>query len=222
MDESVAGVDWYKKGWVCVLLDPENPPEVRVATDLAALIESMPDTACLAIDMPIGLPESTRQADALARHYVGPRRNSVFPTPPAQILEAATYAEANEIAPTLTGGNKISQQAWALRHNIRTVASVADHDARIIEVHPEVSFRCLAGAPVEHPKTSWNGQHDRRRWLTEHGIDLPDRLSHAGAVPVADVLDAAVAAWSARRYAVGDAKALPADAQPGDRQVIWY
>lgn len=222
MDTSVAGIDWFKRGWVCVLLRSGDSPEVRVASDLAALIEGLGDAACIAIDMPIGLPDSAREADALARSYVRPRGSSVFTTPPAAILNADTYAEANAIAPALTGGSKISQQAWALRHNIRTVADVADCDPRIIEVHPEVSFRCLAGAPVEHPKTSWNGQHDRKRWLAAAGIVLPDDLGPAGAVPIADVLDAAAAAWSARRYVDGPRGSFPAVARPGQRQVIWY
>jgi predicted RNase H-like nuclease len=65
--------------------------------------------------MPIGLPAVERQADVLARKYVGRRRSSVFMTPPRAVLEAPTYAAANVIAPGITGGKKISQQAWALR-----------------------------------------------------------------------------------------------------------
>jgi hypothetical protein len=51
---------------------------------------------------------------------------------------------------------------------------------------------------------------------------LPDDLGEAGVVPVADVLDAAAVAWSARRFAAGEARSFPAAASPGDRQVIWY
>jgi len=55
--------------------------------------------------------------------------------------------------------------------------------------------------------------------------DAPDGrvvAFEAGRVPVADVLDADVAAWSARRYAQRCAGSLPADAERGQRQVIWY
>lgn len=89
-------------------------------------------------------------------------------------------------------------------------------------MHPEVSFREMAGQPIQWAKTTWNGQILRHRHLALAGITLPDELDEAGGVPVADVFDAAVAAWSARRYAAGEARSLPESAQLGERQVIWY
>lgn len=71
------------------------------------------------------------------------------------------------------------------------------------------------------PKTTWNGQHQRMQLLREAGIVLDDTLEEAGEVPVADVLDAAVVAWSARRYADGAARSLPADPPDPRREVIW-
>lgn len=198
------------------------PPSVQVASDLDALIASIPDAVCIGVDMPIGLPGSVREADNLARAFVGVRRNSIFLTPPAKVLEASSYEAANLIAPTLIGGKKISQQAWALRSNIHLVAEIAARDTRVIEVHPEVSFRRLAGTEVGYSKATWNGQHSRRRWLSKAGIDLPDHLAAGGEVPVADILDAAAAAWSARRYAEGRAESLPPNATVGEKQVIWY
>src|SRR3954470_2381576 len=208
-DGAVIGVDWYKAGWVAVVLDPD--PRVVVERDLAALIAGVDGVACVGVDMPIGLPETTRKADTAAREFVGPRRNSVFMTPPAPVLAAGSYAEANELAAALLDGKKISQQAWALRANIAAVAAVADEDARVIEVHPEVSFCAMRdGAPLAYPKTSWNGQALRRAALGTHGIVLPDELDEqAGGVPPAHVLDAAAAAWSARRHARGESRSLP-------------
>jgi predicted RNase H-like nuclease len=221
-DETVLGVDWYRRGWAAVALTATEPPRTLIADDLEALIARLPGAACVAVDMPIGLPQTERAADALARKFVGPRWQSVFATPPAEVLAAATYAEANAVAAALLNGKKISQQSWALRRNITRVSDVAASDPRIIEVHPEVSFRELIGHPVAFSKTTWNGQAIRRRALAAAGIDLPDDIAEAGAVPVADVLDAAVAAWSARRYAQGQAQSLPEGAQRGERQVIWY
>ena len=172
--------------------------------------------------MPIGLPEAgERAADAEARAFVGARRSSVFMTPPAAVLAAETYAEANVLA-AQRSEKGISQQAWGLRENIGRVAAVAETDPRLIEVHPEVSFAALAGGHMRAAKTTWNGQMDRRAALARAGIVLPDDLGEAGVVPVADVLDAAAVAWSARRFAAGEARSFPAAASPGDRQVIWY
>jgi predicted RNase H-like nuclease len=197
-------------------------PEAFVGADLAALVARLAEARSVGVDMPIGLPErGARDCDRLAKAFVGARRSSVFMTPPRAVLEPASFAAANEIAPALFGA-KISQQAWALRRNIAVVEAVATDDDRVIEVHPEVSFRAMAGEPLAHAKTAWNGQALRRRLLREAGIELPDDLGEAAAVPPVDVLDAAAAAWSARRYANREAESLPPPANPGDRQVIWY
>jgi len=207
---TVAGVDRYRRGWVSVVLDPV---EVIVAARLSQLVERVPDAVCIGVDMPIGLlPEGVREADRLARTRVGPRWSSVFITPPRPVLLAESFAAANALAPALMGGAKISQQAWALRQTIFEVEEL--NDPRVIEVHPEVSFREMHGSPLAHAKTTWNGQMLRRRILAGHGIELTDELGEAGDVPAADVLDAAAVAWSARRYARGEASSLC--------DVIWY
>ncbi len=218
----VLGVDCWKRRWVGVLLGASASPTVLVDPSLEGLVARAPEAACVGIDMPIGLPASTRVADELARRYVGSRRNSVFMTRPRPVLLAGSYAEANALAPTLTGGRKISRQAWALRNTIAAVEAVAANDARLFEVHPEVSFRAMHDADLQYPKTSWNGQELRRRILAEAGIVFPDRLVEGGDVPPADVLDAAAAAWSARRYTAGEVQSFPPAAIHGQREVIWY
>jgi predicted RNase H-like nuclease len=204
----VIGVDRYRRGWVAVTLDPFA---VVVAPRLEALLD--PDALCTGVDMPIGLPVAgEREADVLARKFVGPRWSSVFMTPPRRVLKAETYAEANELARTLPGGKGISRQAWALKATIFEVEEL--NDPRVIEVHPEVSFCAMSGAHLAHAKSTWNGQMLRRRILAGHGIEFPDELDEAGDVPVADVLDAAAVAWTAARYARGEASSLAG--------VIWY
>lgn len=218
----VLGIDWFKRGWVAIALGGGMQSTVMLGANLAELIERVPRATCVAVDMPIGLPTTVRACDGLARRFVGPRFNSVFPTAPREVLHADTYEEANRIAVRMLDGRKISKQTYALAANIRTVETIAEQDDRLIEVHPDVSFRALIGEPVQWAKTTWNGQMVRRRHLELAGITLPDELEEAGGVPVAEVLDAAAAAWSARRYATGEAQALPESARAGERQVIWY
>lgn len=218
---TVAGIDWYRRGWVCAVLRSNSSPEVLVDPDLASLLARVADASCIGVDMPIGLPERVRESDRQARKFVGPRWQSVFETPPAAVLAADSYSAANAIAEVAIG-KRISQQAWALRDNIAVVADAARHDDRMIEVHPEVSFCALMGAHVPYSKSTWNGLAVRRAALAREGIELADELGEAGVVPPADVLDAAVAAWSAKRYAEGQAVSLPAGATPGQREVIWY
>jgi predicted RNase H-like nuclease len=160
------------------------------------------DEAVVGVDIPIGA--GPREADRLARRFVGPRRSSVFPAPTAESLRAQAFAET-------TG---VSRQLFRLFPKIREVAPYAD-DPRVIEVHPEVSFRGLAGADLAAPKTTWNGFQERRRLLATAGIELPDELRSDA--PLIDVLDAAAAAWNADRYARGEAEPLGDEAA-----AIWY
>ncbi len=142
-------------------------------------------------------------------------------TPPRPVLEAPTYTAANAIAPEIIG-KKISQQAWALRPSIALVETLAAEDRRVIEVHPEVSFRAMVDHELRYAKGTWNGQRLRLHSLEGEGIVLADHLGEGGDVAVADVLDAAAAAWSARRYARHEERALPEGSPRGQREVIWY
>ena len=162
--------------------------------------------------MPGGRP---RRADVEARAFVGVRRSSVFAAPPLGALGAASYVEANELLGGL-GVARLSRQAWALVPRIVEAAEAADADPRLHEVHPEVSFCELAGAPLAWTKKSWNGLLLRRRLLAGAGIVLPDAIPDVGGVVADDVVDAAAVAWSARRIAAGEARSLPDPPEPGD------
>jgi predicted RNase H-like nuclease len=201
----VAGVDGYRKGWVAVALDPSGDVQVSTHASFSEVLSSQ--ARVIAVDIPIdpaGL--GVRQTDAGARAFVGgSRASSVFPTPPREALGARTFAEANEIARTITGKG-ISQQAFALGRKILEVHALAEVDERVIEMHPEVSFRELAGEPVLESKHTAEGLARRRDLLAAAGIVLPGAVP---GVPEADLLDAAAGAWTAARYAEGRAHPFP-------------
>jgi predicted RNase H-like nuclease len=203
----VAGVDGFRKGWVAVALDPSGDVQVSTHASFSEVLSSQ--ARVIAVDIPIDPPGlGVRQADAGARAFVGgSRASSVFTTPPREALEARTFAEANEIARTITGKG-ISQQAFALARKILEVHSLAEVDERVIEMHPEVSFRELAGEPVGESKHTAAGLARRRELLAAAGIVLPGAVP---GVPEADLLDAAAGAWTAARYAEGRASAFPPD-----------
>jgi predicted RNase H-like nuclease len=201
----VAGVDGYRKGWVAVSLDPSG--DVEVSTHVAFADVLSLQARVIAVDIPIdpaGL--GSRPTDAAARAFVGgSRASSVFPTPPRAALEARTFAEANEIARTITGKG-ISQQAFALARKMLEVHTLAEVDERVIEMHPEVSFCELGAAHVLESKHTPEGLERRRELLAEAGIRLPGAVS---GVPEADLLDAAVGAWTAARWSAGKALSVP-------------
>ena len=221
----VVGVDAYKSGWVAMALGKAAVEGCRLYGHISEIIRNHPAAGIIAVDIPIGLPEKgPRQADVEARRFVGARRSSVFPTPPRSVLEAATYNEALALAQA-HGGPGISRQSFALAPKILEVDDVASTDDRIVEVHPEVSFRAMADRTIDFPKKSWNGLLLRRRLLEANGIRLPEDLSEGGLAPADDVLDAAAAAWTANRVAQGQAKTLPdfpEERSGGGTVAIWY
>jgi predicted RNase H-like nuclease/predicted enzyme related to lactoylglutathione lyase len=210
----VAGVDMAGGAWAVVVLEGSRVVDAfRCETFADALLV---DARVIAVDIPIGIPESgARPADTAARQFVGPRASSVFTTPLRPVLEAASYAEARTVATELTG-KSISAQAYALRRRILEVDERAHTDERVIEVHPEVSFRELAHRPIQS-KHRLDGLMERRRLLEEAGVELP---ASAPRIAEPDLLDATVAAWTAARYARGEALPLP-EGHRGRIGAIW-
>jgi predicted RNase H-like nuclease len=178
----------------------------------------------IAVDIPIGLPDvSPRLADVEARRFLRGQARTVFSTPSRGALEALSYEAAN-ILSREQSGKGLSKQSYALAKRILEADALVESDPRVFEVHPEVSFRHLGGELLASKK-SWKGQTRRRRLLEKEGIVLPDDLGNASLVPPDDVLDAAVAAWSAERIAAGEALTLPPDPPndgSGRKIAIWY
>lgn len=205
------GIDAAGKNWVAVASDLR----AYAAPTLLGLLEVADadgTVEVVGIDMPIGLPDGAdpRLADVQARQVVGPRWPSVFMTPPRTVLAASTYETASAEARRVMGKG-ISQQAWALRHRILEVDTVVRSvHRRIFEVHPEVSFRTLAGRHLPAAKSTWAGLEERRGLLAAEGFVLAADLGWPGQVAAPDdVLDAAVACWTAWRVAAGIAVAYP-------------
>jgi predicted RNase H-like nuclease len=218
------GIDAAGKGrWIAVLLDADGFHGARLGS-LREIVEWAEPVAAIGVDVPIGhAGGGARLADVEARRFVGPRRSSVFAAPRKEVFEANSQSEANTILAEL-GLPKLSRQAWGLVPTMKDAAGLAANDDRVFEVHPEVSFRELAGECLVWPKKSWNGLLLRRRLLSGSGIELPEVIRDLANAGADDVVDAAVAAWSARRIASGVARSLPDPPEDSGGQPvsIWY
>ena len=207
----VVGVDGCKTGWMAVALRDGTHPEAHYLSSIAALESVAHDASAVAIDIPIGLPVAgRREADLQARQFLGPRRSSVFFTPVRDAIDAPTHAVATRAAFDRTGTG-ISQQAYAIRTKILEVERwLQSCELPVYEVHPEVSFAILLGGPARAPKKTWAGMVERRRGLEAAGISL-DLVEGVAALraTVDDMLDAAAAAWTARRLARGLGRSFP-------------
>jgi len=213
----VTGVDACRGGWVAVSLDWAGPVTVRVHETLAALLgpDNGTDAAAVTgIDMPLGLLEAGwREADLAARARLGPRRSSVFAIPPREVWEQASYQAASERCRALTGQG-FSVQAWGLRTKLLEAGRYRETCGHpLCEVHPELAFCAMAGAPLAYSKHTEAGRDQRRALLIRAGIVLPA----VAPAPVTDTLDAAAVAWSARRIAAGQAVVIPDKPQQDER-----
>ncbi|HLN71148.1 MAG TPA: DUF429 domain-containing protein [Streptosporangiaceae bacterium] len=206
-----AGVDAARRGWVAVSLEASgHAVTVRAGPSLDTLLAPDLDragTMVVGIDMPLGLLETGwREADRAARRLLGPRRSSVFAIPPRAVWTEASYPAANLRCRELTGQG-LSAQAWGLRAKLleaNQYRQACGHP--LYEVHPELAFGAMAGAPLAASKHTGPGRDERRRLLTRAGIEIP---AGTPAGLIGDVLDAAAVAWSARRIAAGRAVTVP-------------
>ena len=211
---AVLGVDACKHGWVGIVLDDAGPLRVVCERTIRELVDAAGRVDVVGIDIPIGLPiVGERVCDREARDRLGPRRSSIFMTPPRAVLEAVDHAAATQLA-VATSGKGISRQAFGLAAKILEVDELASattpSPAPIREVHPELSFARMSGAPLRDGKTTWPGMAERRRLLEAEGIVLTGDLGLSGKrVATDDVLDAAAVAWTARRIVLGTARPLP-------------
>ena len=207
----VLGLDGCRGGWAGALLTDGSVQLRRYegwGPGLAAALEE--DVDLVAIDIPIGLPAPghRRTADEQARAMLGRRASSVFPAPPRELLGLPSHAAASA-ASVAAGSGGISIQGWNIYGRVAAVDALLTPalQARVVEVHPEVAFRELAGRDLgsKHQAAGQVARRDALRAALR--VAPPDRLP--GAAPD-DVLDALACAWTARRWLAGTARLLPA------------
>lgn len=212
MTEVVLGADGCPGGaWVVAALRPAEPPALWTAPHTAALVELAEtlEAAALALEVPIGLPEDgVRPCDVQARgRLFRGGAPSVFAAPTRRVLAARTYAAGRELQPSL------SAQTFGLVPRIREVDRLlrtrgSSVHTWVVECHPEVAFRQMTGRPMLGKKSA-GGALQRIAALTDAVGPLPQ----VGPVDAAldDALDALACAWTARRWARGEAEVLGGD-----------
>ena len=103
-------------------------------------------------------------------------------------------------------GKGLSKQAFAIIPKIASVDAfmTPERQRHLVEVHPEVCFRILAGVPMSHHKRTPQGRAERLAALRGPfpNIDTQSVVRPIAAAPD-DILDAFVAAWTARRLVTG-------------------
>jgi len=196
----VLGLDGCPTGWVAVALRDGMVHEVRVVAQIEDALELYRPLA-VGIDMPVGLVDGPRDTDAAARALLPGRASSVFSTAVRAVVDGwaagavVTHAAATELSVKVLGAG-LSQQAWRLVPKMAEVERLAAAGVELTEVHPELAFATVAGAPLPR-KRSWPGMRLRSDLLGELGLDLPARFAGDTAAAPDDVVDAAICAWVA-------------------------
>jgi len=221
----VLGVDGCRHGWVCFSMSLQSrKTDVRVIRSFSEVMVYTPKPKSVAVDIPIGLPESgPRECDLTARKLLKkPRSNGVFPAPVRALLEARTFGAACRKSEQIQGKG-VTKQTYALIPKIREVDDLITpaHQLWIREVHPEICFWAMNNrAAMTHKKSSRQGREERLTILRKLFPAIDARLLELqGKCKPDDVIDAAAAAWTALRLVNGEAKAL-SDPEY-DRRGLW-
>jgi predicted RNase H-like nuclease len=225
----VAGIDGCRGGWVAFKVEVPTKTTSVELIDLASILRNKPnDLAILAIDIPIGSLDGSRACDKAARKLLGqPRGTSVFAAPCRASISAKNHAAASATNLRITGKG-LSQQAWGIASKIKHVDDAITPECQelVFEVHPEVSFWALAGKrPMKHGKKTMAGVNERLDLLRTVFPDIEHRLQNRPAkVGEDDVIDGAVAAWTALRICKGEARRVcePERDAKGLDVAIWF
>ncbi|WP_422041377.1 DUF429 domain-containing protein [Roseibium sp.] len=236
----VAGVDGCKAGWVAVLRNLDDPAGLRleVFPSFAGILACDPILAIIAVDMPIGLPETLDQTgrgpEKAARRHLGERQSSVFSVPSRAAVYETDYLDACETAQkTSEPPRKVSKQCFYLFPKIREIDALMtpELEDRVFEVHPELAFwRLNGGREMSLPKkvksrANPDGLDQRRDLLVSKGLPAAflDQKPPRGCGRD-DLLDAAANSLIAERCLGGIAKPFPDPFRRdgrGLRMAIW-
>lgn len=204
------GVDGCPAGWVCFQVDLRSrATSVAVVSKISELISASPRPLLVGIDIPIGLPlKGSRACDLAARRLLGqPRSSSVFAAPVRATLVAKSYEEACHLSMS-AHGKSMSKQAYETIAKIREVDDLMTPELQtwVFEVHPEVSFYTLNdGHSLKHSKHERQGKDERIQLLLPHYPEIQKHLGELrrGQIGEDDMLDAAVATWTAEMVVKG-------------------
>jgi predicted RNase H-like nuclease len=223
-----AGIDGCRFGWVAaVAVDGGRDgvtTELRRFPDIDDVVrwweratQGAAPRPPVAIDMPIGLPgiHGPRACDREARRVLGRRWMCVF-APPDRELLGHDFTHAREIVLRRRAADPSGSYAVATHQTVNIAPKIAavdralraapDRREWLIEAHPEVSFRALAGADLAS-KRSAAGAARRRALVAGQFPDAPARLVavrwQRAEVGADDLLDAYAALWTALRFLAG-------------------
>ena len=204
------GIDGTSSGWIASIGNSKNKyvTKIKFFKDLDTLLSLHPESI-IVIDMPIELNKKKylRKCDILAKKYLGKNfQSSIFIPPLKNILECATFQDANKLSKKIAGKG-LSKQSWYLKNKIREVRDLAKVSNKIYEGHPECSFKMLKNKSLKAKKKSVLGIFERLELLRKAGLDplsVNLQLDNNSTTKIDDVLDSMVLFITALRIYEGN------------------
>jgi predicted RNase H-like nuclease len=200
----LAGVEPVRGGW---LVAPGNlqgislaPQPAYVLPNLAEVLDYRPSFSVVALHSPVGTqekPSDERSCDTQARQLLGRRRAAAVRAPSKALLEATSFAEAQEIDPS------VDIVRWrSLAKAAESIAEVQSWRQRTVcEVNPELAFRQMNdGANLTHGRRTMLGRQERVALLTRK-LPGTERVlaERPRGVREDKLIDALADLWIARR-----------------------
>tara|TARA_Y100001935_G_scaffold54348_1_gene45447 strand:- start:296 stop:994 length:699 start_codon:yes stop_codon:yes gene_type:complete len=204
------GIDGTSSGWIASIGNSKNKyvTKIKFFKDLDELLSLHPESI-IVIDMPIELNKKKylRKCDILAKKYLGKNfQSSIFIPPLKNILECATFQDANKLSKKIAGKG-LSKQSWYLKNKIREVRELAKVSNKIYEGHPECSFKMLKTESLKAKKKSVLGIFERLELLEKAGLDplsVNLQFDNNSTIKIDDVLDSMVLFITALRIYEGN------------------
>lgn len=223
-NKTYVGVDWMKGSWIASELTGNiaSYKTFKTIDELCSYYEGISE---ILIDMPIGLPESSEEAqlrpDIEARKYlkVASRKSSIFPVPFRQLSYAESKAEVWELNNKL--GAKLTVAGSGILPCIKQVDSFLQSNLewkeRLIESHPECAFQALnGGRGIETSKHTPEGIEERIVILSQYVFNVRELVDPVSKSKKEDILDSLCLAVTSKfgyvsipKKPVRDSKGLP-------------
>jgi len=223
-NKTYVGVDWMKGSWIASELTGNiaSYKTFKTIDELCSYYEGISE---ILIDMPIGLPESSEEAqlrpDIEARKYlkVAARKSSIFPVPFRQLSYAESKAEVWELNNKL--GAKLTVAGSGILPCIKQVDSFLQSNPewkeRLVESHPECAFQALNGGKgIKTSKHTSEGIEERKAILSQYVFNVRELIDSVSKSKKEDILDSLCLAVTSKfgyvsipKKPVRDSKGLP-------------
>ena len=203
---NAAGLDGCKAGWL-IFYYQDRQYQFQLINSIAEATAIFERSKKVLVDIPIGLSSENynRQIEKQIRKLLKNRSSTIFTPPCREALEQDDYQKSNQLNRQITGKG-LSKQAFNIGKKIAEVDNFlkTNRSFQLVESHPELCFKILNGQVLQSKKNTREGQHQRRKIISNLSIGLDQTIEKAlktypnSKAQPDDIIDAAILCLSAQ------------------------